>query len=67
MENLIKKERSKLMQRWWVKSRPSGKFLYFDGKGNQPVIEFYTPWWGWPFELLHRLIFGYPKITNWRM
>lgn len=66
MENFIKKARPKLMQCWWIKSRPSGKFLYFDGKENQLVIEFYIPWWGWPCELLHRLIFGYPKITNRR-
>lgn len=24
----------------------------------EPVVEFYVPWWAWPLEWMHRLVFG---------
>lgn len=29
-----------------------------------PVHELYVPWWAWPFELIHRAIFGQVKLKG---
>lgn len=47
--------------------------IQIDGFGMPPVVErqlyaplqlseFYVPWWAWPFELIHRSIFGCVKV-----
>jgi hypothetical protein len=47
--------------RWWLRTRPCQLRIQID-KEVPACIEFYVPWWGWPFELTHRLIFGSTKI-----
>ena len=29
-----------------------------------PVQEFYCPWYAWPLEIIHRIIFGNPKLSS---
>ena len=49
--------------KWWKRVRDRKGQIPQKGAFIQPCIELYVPWWGWPFELLHRLIFGNPKMT----
>ena len=52
-----------LLTRWWLKSR-SYKFAKQTWPHMlKPGIEFYVPLWAWPFELLHRLIFGKSSLS----
>lgn len=49
--------------RWWLRSRdlknyPKSIIWHGDKKYLIPLREVYIPWWGWPFELIHRAIFG---------
>lgn len=51
--------------RWWLKMRAC-KRAQLIGKpqsGVLPVQEFYVPWWAWPLEILHRILFGKKKIN----
>jgi len=58
-ENYISGETlPKSLTRWWLKTRECKNGIQLGPEGMQACIEFYIPWWGWPFELLHRLIFG---------
>lgn len=45
---------NKFLCRWWLKTR--------DCKDFPNLIELYVPWWAWPLEIFHRLIFGSTKI-----
>lgn len=51
-------------RRWWTRTKlayePEGCPEY--PKLPEAVYEFYIPWWGWPFELVHRAIFGRVKM-----
>lgn len=55
--------------RWWLRSRvikedSGAKMKIGDGEWQVlPLCEVYVPWWAWGFELLHRLVFGYPKLS----
>jgi len=44
------------IRRWWLNCRVTT----IDNINGSWVAasELYVPWWAWPFELLHRLIFG---------
>lgn len=44
--------------RWWLRTRPLRNAVQIGPAGIPAVVEFYVPFWAWPFELLHRLIFG---------
>ena len=48
----------KLLTRWWLKTRPCKNIVQIGSKGVPACIEFYVPFWAWPFELIHRLFFG---------
>ena len=50
-------QRPKLFCKWWLKTRPCKNTV-------QTCIEFYVPFWAWPFELLHRAFFGSVKFIN---
>lgn len=54
-EYKIGKSRHKLLCRWWLKTKTCC---------NSDIIEFYVPWYAWPIELFHRLIFGYHKLEK---
>jgi hypothetical protein len=55
-----------ILCRWWLKTRQCKLAHQIAGQGLAPVQEFYVPFWAWPLELLHRLIFGSSKIiTGW--
>lgn len=57
--------RPTIFTRWWLgirKFKPSSEFNECGLK--YAIHEFYVPWWGWPFELLHRLVFGRAKLSN---
>lgn len=43
----------KILCRWWLKS-----------KQENNIAEFYVPWWAWPMEFIHRIIFGASKIRR---
>jgi hypothetical protein len=65
MEYKIGRQRPLPLCRWWLKLRPHKRGTYLGHCGaNGPIMEFYVPWWAWPLELLHRLVFGYAKITS---
>lgn len=46
--------------RWWLRTRKkkdqSSAPAHWEGRIY--IMEFYIPWWAWPFEIGHRLIFG---------
>lgn len=46
--------RNPFLCRCWIRTRENKDFL--------GLREIYVPWWAWPFELTHRLIFGSTKI-----
>ena len=49
--------------RWWLKTRDIKNPIQLNpGEGIPPAVEFYVPWWAWPLELLHRLIFGHARL-----
>jgi hypothetical protein len=62
--------------KWWRRIRKcdeyslpletSVKIINKEGERifKMDVMEFYTPWWAWPFELLHRAIFGNSKFIK---
>ena len=56
--------RPKPFTRWWLKSRPTTLGIQLNDDGTPPCIEFYVPWWAWPLELLHMVVFGSTKITT---
>lgn len=51
------------LPRWWLRTRPDTRGNQLNASGSlSPCVIFYVPWWGWPFEFMHRLLFGCPKI-----
>ncbi len=73
-ELIVVKSLPRPLCRWWLRTRPTKDAIQLPngtyGSGNTqvtvtgPVIEFYVPWWAWPMELLHRLVFGYKVIER---
>jgi len=57
MTNCRTKQHPLPMLRWWLKTRPLTHSIQLGPPNILPVMEFYVPFWAWPFELLHRLIF----------
>lgn len=51
------------LTRWWLKVRQIEPIRTDDGLIHA-MSEFYVPFWAWPFELLHRMVFGSTKITS---
>ncbi len=64
IEYQIGKSRPKWLCRWWLRMRDCRRATLIGEPqpGVLPVQEFYVPWWAWPLELLHRIIFGRAKI-----
>ena len=56
--------RSKLLTRWWLGTRQCKNAVQIGPEGMPACLEFYVPWWSWPFELLHRLIFGKANLKG---
>lgn len=54
--------RHKLLSRWWLRTREVKNIPVPLTSLGYP-IEFYVPFWAWPLEILHRLIFGTTKIN----
>jgi hypothetical protein len=54
----------KPFRKWWLATRPVKDAVQIDGQGIPPVVEFYVPWWAWPIEAVHRLVFGYPELQQ---
>lgn len=48
-----------LICRWWIRGKITGEL----GTTHR-VIELFIPWWGWPLELLHRMVFSKVKIVG---
>jgi len=48
--------------RWWLSFRPCVS-EQIDGLWTAPS-EGYIPWWAWPFELCHRLIWGRCSLSE---
>jgi hypothetical protein len=73
-EMRIGKSRHQLLTRWWLRSRSCKHAIQLPDKTAvvdgirinyfqfQPCVEFYVPIWAWPFELLHRIVFGSVKL-----
>ena len=58
-------KRPKWLCRWWLRTRPCKNAVQMNPNDGIPAcIEFYVPAWAWPFELLHRAVFGKAKITT---
>ncbi len=48
-----------IFTRWWLKWRPCKRAVQINaGQGIPACIEFYVPWYAWPLEFIHRMIFG---------
>lgn len=54
--------RSRFARRWWLKCKVTK--LIDDPNGFTDLAEFYVPFWAWPFELCHRMVFGYSRILK---
>jgi len=48
--------------RWWLRSKPAPILPGDDGLFHG--AEMYVPWWAWPLDLAHRLIFGSTKLEQ---
>jgi hypothetical protein len=57
------KQKPYLLTRWWINTREVTPVIYENGLVGA-CHEFYVPVWAWPFELLHRLIFGSTKLIK---
>jgi len=54
-----------IFTRWWLRTRKIKSGPEFNEYGlKHAVHELYVPWWSWPFELLHRLVFGRAKLGD---
>jgi hypothetical protein len=49
--------------RWWLRTRPCSHGVQIGPEGIPAAVEFYVPWWAWPFELLHWLVFGKASLS----
>jgi len=61
---VMKKALPTPLTRWWLKTRPCKNAVQIGPEGISACIEFYVPWYAWPFELLHRLVFGKATLEN---
>lgn len=59
----VKFESGKVFAAWWLGTRPCSRAVQIGPPGMPGIIEFYVPWWAWPLELIHRAVFGYPRLT----
>jgi len=50
--------------RWWLRCRPASGAVQLGRADFAPVQEFYVPWWAWPLEWLHRLIYGKARLER---
>jgi len=50
------------LRRWWLKTRECKAGIQLDGQGMPACVEYFVPWWAWPFELIHRAIFGHVRL-----
>ena len=52
--------------KWWLRMRDCKRATLIGDTqpGVLPVQEFYVPLWAWPFEWMHRCVFGNPKLTT---
>lgn len=65
-QNGIRKAKPIPLCRWWLRTRliPGDVTTRVNFAGmkdsvtSSPVVEFYVPWWAWPLEWMHRLVFG---------
>lgn len=64
MKNNIIKAKPLPLCRWWLRTRPCSLGIQLGPEEMLPCMEFYVPWWGWPFELLYRIIFGRNKLEK---
>ena len=49
--------------KWWKRFRRVKDQVPMDGLIHA-AVELYVPWWAWPFELTHRMVFGNLKLTR---
>ena len=54
----------KPLTRWWLRTRLCKNGIQLGPEGMPACMEFYVPWWAWPLELTHRLIFGRAVIEE---
>jgi len=55
----------KYLCRWWLRTRPCKNAVQINaGQGIPASVEFYVPFWAWPFEILHRAIFGSTRFNT---
>jgi len=45
-------------RRWWLRVRTIEERIDEINHLWHACAELYVPWWAWPLELLHRMIFG---------
>ena len=55
--------RPRPLTRWWLRTRFIEVITYDNGLIGAPM-ELYVPFWAWPLELLHRVVFGSTKIIS---
>jgi hypothetical protein len=62
--NKVAVGRHPILCRWWLRGR-----VVIDPRVNasgpyptKAFVELYVPWYAWPLELLHRIVFGSTKI-----
>jgi hypothetical protein len=53
-----------LLRRWWLKTRPCTIGIQVGDSGLPACREFYVPWYAWPLEALHRIVFGKTKLES---
>jgi hypothetical protein len=63
LEYKLGKSRYWLFRRWWLKCRKCEQTYDIDGTMHG-ILELVIPWWAWPFEIIHRMIFGYVKLER---
>ena len=48
------------LRKWWMRTR--NVVSVQTPQGWTGCAEFYVPFWAWPLEMLHRLMFGNSKL-----
>ena len=54
--------RHRVLSRWWLKTRATKTGVQLNNGEMPACVELYVPFWAWPLEILHRLVFGSTKI-----
>jgi hypothetical protein len=59
-EYILKDQSPWYKRRWWVRVKNTNVKYKTTVYGTEISLgkETYIPWWGWLFELVHRLFFG---------